>query len=156
MWTPVCCKWNVISACGYYGYSWFENGILQRFKTLVQKVKSASNLCRNVLNTNKSHFQRCCTASATSCSSFSNKYMQTHLIVLIAGKGLSLYCEYFVRHLAKVAKPLIPCKGDMSNMSRLRLQGSAALWLAVRTPSICLYDDFDHVINHVIRYYKRP
>ncbi len=57
------------------------------------------------------------------------KYNQTHFIVFISGKSPILFCEYFVRHLANVAKPLSPSplNGNMLNMFWIGLQGSAAL-----------------------------
>lgn len=69
-----------------------------KVKTLVHKVQSLSKLSLNVNKTNKSHFQRCCTAFTTSCLIFSDKFMLTHWIVLVAGTGISLDCEYFATH----------------------------------------------------------
>lgn len=53
MWTPLCC----VVLCLKIHFA--------EAKTWVEKVKSGGKSCLNVRNTNKSHFQRHCSALST-------------------------------------------------------------------------------------------
>lgn len=65
MWTPLCCSKMFFLGVVKYGWSFDLKIHFAEAKTWVEKVKSGGKSCLNVRNTNKSHFQRHCSALST-------------------------------------------------------------------------------------------